>query len=76
MIRICKDLLEEGAVLQILNPKVSERQMALDLGQPPGAGEGSRHCVHALAVACRAAPPAGCRLPGTGSSTRLKISMC
>ncbi|MGB5136336.1 MAG: nucleotide sugar dehydrogenase [Prochlorococcaceae cyanobacterium] len=38
-IRICRDLLEEGAVLQILDPKVSERQIALDLGQPP-AGEG------------------------------------
>ena len=33
MIRICKDLLEEGGILQILDPKVSERQMALDLGQ-------------------------------------------
>jgi len=38
-IRICRDLLEEGAVLQILDPKVSERQIALDLGQP-AAGEG------------------------------------
>jgi len=35
-IRICRDLLEEGAILQILDPKVSERQMALDLGQGPG----------------------------------------
>jgi UDPglucose 6-dehydrogenase len=40
-IQICRDLLEEGAVLQILDPKVSERQMAQDLGQPPGQGEGS-----------------------------------
>jgi UDPglucose 6-dehydrogenase len=40
-IRICRDLLEEGAVLQILDPKVSEQQMARDLGQPAGAGEGS-----------------------------------
>jgi UDPglucose 6-dehydrogenase len=39
-IRICRDLLEEGAVLQILDPKVSEGQMALDLGQGPGAGDG------------------------------------
>ena len=39
-IRICRDLLEEGAILQILDPKVSERQMALDLGQGPGDGEG------------------------------------
>lgn len=44
-IRICKDLLEEGAVLQILDPKVNEQQMALDLGQPPGEGEGSWHRV-------------------------------
>ncbi len=44
-IRICRDLLEEGAVLQIMDPKVEERQMAVDLGQPPiqpgGGGEGS-----------------------------------
>jgi UDPglucose 6-dehydrogenase len=50
-IRICKDLLEEGAILQILDPKVSEAQIALDLGQPCGDGEGSwRLCpdvVHA-----------------------------
>jgi UDPglucose 6-dehydrogenase len=44
-IRICRDLLEEGAMLQIVDPKVSERQMALDLGQAPGAGEGSWHQV-------------------------------
>ncbi|MCP9787663.1 nucleotide sugar dehydrogenase [Cyanobium sp. Maggiore-St4-Cus] len=40
-IRICRDLLEEGAVLQIVDPKVSERQLEQDLGQPAGAGEGS-----------------------------------
>ena len=40
-IRICRDPLEEGAILQIIDPNVSERQMALDLGQAPGAGEGS-----------------------------------
>ena len=40
-IRICRTLLEEGAVLQILDPKVSGRQIALDLGQPAGDGEGS-----------------------------------
>jgi UDPglucose 6-dehydrogenase len=44
-IRICRDLLEEGAVLQIVDPKVSERQLALDLGQAAGAGEGSWHPV-------------------------------
>ena len=40
-IRICKGLLEEGAVLQIVDPKVSKSQIAMDLGQPAGAGEGS-----------------------------------
>ena len=40
-IRICRDLLEEGAILQIVDPKVSERQMAQDLGQAAGSGEGS-----------------------------------
>jgi len=34
-IRICADLLEEGAQLAIFDPKVSTQQMALDLGQPP-----------------------------------------
>lgn len=33
-IRICRELLEEGAVLQIVDPKVSESQMAKDLGKP------------------------------------------
>jgi len=39
-IRICRDLLEEGAILQILDPKVSERQiaLALDLGQTAADG--------------------------------------
>ena len=40
-IRICKDLLEEGAILQILDPKVSEQQIAQDLGLPASHGEGS-----------------------------------
>jgi UDPglucose 6-dehydrogenase len=38
---ICKDLLEEGAILQIVDPKVSEQQLVHDLAQSPGAGEGS-----------------------------------
>jgi len=37
-IRICHDLLEEGAILQIVDPKVSERQMVQDLGQAPRTG--------------------------------------
>jgi UDPglucose 6-dehydrogenase len=40
-IRVCQDLLEEGAVLQILDPKVEESQITADLGQSPGVGEGS-----------------------------------
>ena len=40
-IRICRDLLEEGAVLAIVDPKVSEGQMARDLGQPAGEGSGA-----------------------------------
>jgi UDPglucose 6-dehydrogenase len=39
-IRICRDLLEEGAVLSIVDPKVSEGQMARDLGQPARAASG------------------------------------
>ena len=34
-IRICRDLLEEGAQLAIHDPKVSEAQIAADLGQDP-----------------------------------------
>ena len=44
-IRICKELLEEGAILQIVDPKVSEQQLAQDLGQASGAGEGRWHQV-------------------------------
>jgi UDPglucose 6-dehydrogenase len=40
-IRVCQDLLEEGAILQILDPKVPEGQITADLGQPAGTGEGS-----------------------------------
>jgi UDPglucose 6-dehydrogenase len=50
-IRICRDLLEEGAILQIVDPKVSERQIALDLGQPAGGGEGRWHQVPDVAQA-------------------------
>lgn len=44
-IHICRDLLEEGAVLAGVDPKVSERQIAADLGLAPGSGEGSWHLV-------------------------------
>jgi UDPglucose 6-dehydrogenase len=48
-IRICLDLIEEGAHLAIYDPKVSSAQIATDLGQAeagqgqgqPGQGEGS-----------------------------------
>jgi UDPglucose 6-dehydrogenase len=37
-IRICGDLLEEGAQLALFDPKVSADQIALDLGQAPQPG--------------------------------------
>jgi UDPglucose 6-dehydrogenase len=37
-IRICSDLLDEGAELAIYDPKVSEWQIAADLEQPAGNG--------------------------------------
>jgi UDPglucose 6-dehydrogenase len=37
-IRICQDLLEEGAQLAIYDPKVPEAQMAADLGRPAEVG--------------------------------------
>ena len=44
-IRICRDLLEEGAQLVIVDPKVSEAQIARDLAQDPlsqaGVSQGS-----------------------------------
>jgi UDPglucose 6-dehydrogenase len=36
-IRICRDLLEEGAELVIVDPKVAPAQIARDLGQDPSA---------------------------------------
>jgi UDPglucose 6-dehydrogenase len=44
-IRICRDLLEEGAVLAIVDPKVSEHQIVADLGTAPGNDEGRWHLV-------------------------------
>jgi UDPglucose 6-dehydrogenase len=37
-IRICQDLLEEGAELAIYDPKVSKSQVAADLGFPSDVG--------------------------------------
>ena len=39
-IGICRVLLEEGALLSIVDPKVSEGQMTPDLGPPAGAASG------------------------------------
>jgi len=50
-IRICRDLLEEGAQLAIVDPKVSEAQMARDLGQSAGRGDGSWQRVDAAVAA-------------------------
>jgi UDPglucose 6-dehydrogenase len=50
-IRICRDLLEEGAQLSIYDPKVSAEQIARDLGCAPShsgsglSGEGSWHLI-------------------------------
>ncbi len=58
-IRICRDLLEEGAQLAIYDPKVSEAQMATDLAQEPQsapAGNGlSGEGVWQLAASAEAA---------------------
>ena len=40
MIRVCKEKLEEGAVLQILDPKGLKDQITAGLGQAAGTGEG------------------------------------
>ena len=57
-IRICADLLEEGAQLAIFDPKVSAEQMAADLGQAagsPGPSGGQWHtAVDPLAAAAGA----------------------
>jgi UDPglucose 6-dehydrogenase len=39
-IRICRDLLEEGAELAIYDPKVAPEQLARDLGQPQTQADG------------------------------------
>ena len=54
-IRICRDLLEEGAQLAIMDPKVSEDQMAQDLGQPSGSGDGGWQLVDAVTAAAAGA---------------------
>jgi len=41
-IRICGDLLDEGAELAIYDPKVSEQQISTDLAQAAGSGQQGR----------------------------------
>jgi UDPglucose 6-dehydrogenase len=67
-IRICRDLLEEEAILQILDPNVSERQIALDLGQV--AGDGSWQQVADVYQAASGAPTPCCCSPSGTSSPR------
>jgi len=50
-IRICQDLLEEGAQLAIYDPKVPEAQMAADLGSPSEVGGWQAVASPQLAVA-------------------------
>ena len=54
-ISICRDLLEEGAQLAIMDPKVSEDQMAEELGQPSGSGDGGWQLVDAVTAAAAGA---------------------
>jgi len=50
-IRICRDLLEEGAQLAIVDPKVSEAQIARDLAQGSDGGGGWQLASSALEAA-------------------------
>ena len=61
-IRVCRDLLEEGAVLAIHDPKVDPAQIALDLGQPQfdayadvASGDGGWFCCSSPQDACTGA---------------------
>jgi UDPglucose 6-dehydrogenase len=48
-IRICGDLLDEGAELAIYDPKVSEQQISMDLGQSAGLEQQDRGAWHLAA---------------------------
>ena len=52
-IQVCLDLLEEGACLAIVDPKVREGQISIDLGKP--AGEGNWQLVDSVAAAAEGA---------------------
>jgi UDPglucose 6-dehydrogenase len=75
-IRICRDLLEEGAVLAVVDPKVSERQIAADQGMAPDSGEGSWHLgpmpirPPAAPTPCSSSPNGPSSLPWIGRPWR------
>ena len=52
-IQVCLDLLEEGACLAIVDPKVREGQISIDLGKP--AGEGNWQLVDSVEAAAEGA---------------------
>ena len=54
-IQVCLDLLEEGACLAIVDPKVREGQISIDLGKPAGQGEGNWQLVDSVEAAAEAA---------------------
>ena len=54
-IQVCLDLLEEGACLAIVDPKVREGQISIDLGQPAGQGEGNWQLVDSVEAAAEGA---------------------
>ena len=54
-IQVCLDLLEEGACLAIVDPKVREGQISIDLGMPAGQGEGNWQLVDSVAAAAEGA---------------------
>jgi len=54
-IQVCLDLLEEGACLAIVDPKVRESQISIDLGKPAGQGEGNWQLVDSVEAAAESA---------------------
>ncbi|MCP9912619.1 nucleotide sugar dehydrogenase [Cyanobium sp. BA20m-14] len=54
-IQVCLDLLEEGACLAIVDPKVGKGQISIDLGKPAGQGEGNWQLVDSVEAAAEGA---------------------
>ena len=50
-IQVWLDLLQEGACLAIVDPKVREGQISIDLGKPAGQGEGNWQLVDSVEAA-------------------------